>query len=444
MKNKKKTINFAVLAVITLFFFVAFAGLFAVVLVAGNDSAKNLLGPDFSGIISNMGAAYNVGKVGNGNYIPFVAIGVSAFAFIMFLLAIIVCIVRKRPVIVLGAIVGLLFVVPFAILLEKTGRVFPELIFVNPIENILTIALYTVAIIYVVLAFITWIASLSIKAVGKEEQEVTEEVAAEEIPVEKAEEQLPEIEPEPEQLYGGEELREMIRQVIREELANFKAQGNAPTFSGPLVVQYFNGSQEVPVTETVQEEVPAPTPEPEPVVQEEVAVEPVVEQVEPLPTTEETNKTPIIRIPFTTRIVEAEQEMKDNYNELKNEILSWGVKSRVSSSGDTFRLHRKTYVKLTIAGKSLKLYFALDPKEYQDSTIPVQDASDKNIYQEIPLIFKVKSGLSMRRAKQLIQDVMEKDGLEQGEIAKTDWTKEIEANLNEADEAEKVEEEAEE
>jgi hypothetical protein len=121
--------------------------------------------------------------------------------------------------------------------------------------------------------------------------------------------------------------------------------------------------------------------------------------------------------------------MQDNYNELKNEILSWGVKSRVSNSGDTFRLHRKTYIKLTIAGKSLKLYFALNPEDYRDSTIPVQDAGGKNIYEEIPLVFKVKSGLSLRRCKQLIQDVMEKDGLEQGEIGTVNWVKELKAEL---------------
>ena len=133
--------------------------------------------------------------------------------------------------------------------------------------------------------------------------------------------------------------------------------------------------------------------------------------------------------------------MKDNYNELKNDILAYGVKSRVSNSGDTFRLHRKTYVKLTIAGKSLKLYFALNPEDYKDSTIPVADASEKNIYQEIPLIFKVKSGLSMRRAKQLIADVMAPDGLVQGEVGKVNWVKEIAAEMKEGKKESKDEDE---
>jgi len=129
----------------------------------------------------------------------------------------------------------------------------------------------------------------------------------------------------------------------------------------------------------------------------------------------------IIRIPFPTRMLKADKELKGNYNELKSEIMSYGVKSRVSNSGDTFRLHKVTFVKLTIAGKGLKLYFALNPKDYADSTLPIQDAGHKGIYKDIPLVFKVKSELSVRRAKQLIADVMDKGSLEQGKIEPNNW-----------------------
>ena len=294
---------------------------------------------------------------------------------------------------------------------------------------------------------------------------------------------LPEPEPERASMSDREELLLMIREVIHAELNNQPAPTNntnnvtGANFSAPLVVQYFNGNgqqtgnqgeekkvekeeQAVPVVkaEPVVEEVvepeliedepeekpapvqepvkepepvkeepkpepePQPEPEPEPVV-EEPAPEPVPEPVVEEPVVEEKPK--IIRIPFEERITTAEKEMKDNYNELKNDIMAYGVKSRVSNSGDTFRLHRKTYVKLTIAGKSLKLYFALNPDDYKDSTLPIQDASEKNIYAEIPLVFKVKSGLSMRRAKQLVADVMAQDGLVQGEVGKVNWVKEI-------------------
>ena len=247
----------------------------------------------------------------------------------------------------------------------------------------------------------------------------------------------------------------LIREILREELGR----SNAPQQQGPLVVQYFGTmpapeqkveepKKEEPVPEPVKEPEPEPQPEPEPepVVEEEeqgpevipepiileekqeepapeVTPEPVVEPLpEPQPVVEEVKeKKPIIRIPFQERMLNADEEMKKNYNELKNEIMSYGVNSRVSSSGDAFRLHRKTYVKLTIAGLSLKLYFALNPEDYKGSPIPVQDAGHKGIYAEIPLVFKVKSGLSMRRAKELIQTVMEQDGLEQGQVEDIDW-----------------------
>ncbi len=163
---------------------------------------------------------------------------------------------------------------------------------------------------------------------------------------------------------------------------------------------------EVPVVDEVkEEEVPAPV-----VVEEAVAEE---------------SKNPIIRIPFQERMKTADKSIRDNYNELKNYILSYGVKSRISNSGDTFRLHTKTYVKLTIAGKGLKLYYALDPKDYENTTIPVLDAGHKGIYAEIPLVFKVKSDLSIKRAKQLVDDAMAKDNLVQGTVEDIDWAKEF-------------------
>ncbi len=191
--------------------------------------------------------------------------------------------------------------------------------------------------------------------------------------------------------------------------------------------------EEVPLVEDEVKEVEAPLEEvsDEPVVVEEttsVQEEPApVEEVVEEQNVEETDspKNPIIRIPFQERMKTADKSIRDNYNDLKNYILSYGVKSRISNSGDTFRLHTKTYVKMTIAGKGLKLYLALDPKDYENTTIPVLDAGHKGIYEEIPLVFKVKSDLSVKRAKQLIDDAMAKDNFVQGEIGDTDWAKEF-------------------
>lgn len=208
------------------------------------------------------------------------------------------------------------------------------------------------------------------------------------------------------------------------------------------VAPAYEEIQETAVEETKVEETPVEEPKPtsEPAVEEEpvteTSTEPVEEVTEPeTATTEEpkkevlltSNGTPkIIRIPFTTRMAAADDSLKAAYNEIKSLLKSYGLNNRVSNSGDSFRLHRVTYCKITIAGKSLKLYLALNPEDYADTTYPVKDASSKAIYKETPLVFKVKSGLSLRRGEELIRDCMDKHGLEQiDQVQLKDWATDL-------------------
>ena len=248
-----------------------------------------------------------------------------------------------------------------------------------------------------------------------------------------------EPEPEPEPVKEEELSEDKVRAVIAEELARVMVKPEPETVPAPAPeVQPVTAEEmrQIMLEAVAQmaaakpEPAPAPVVQPAPVVVEPAPVIVKVEKTAPVkvaaqPAEEDKEKPTYERIPFRTRMLKADKEMKNNYNELKSEIMSYGVKSRVSNSGDTFRLHTKTYLKITIAGKSLKLYYALDPKDYEKTTLPVQDAGHKGIYKDIPLVFKVKSDLSMRRAKQLIADTMEKSGLEQGKIELHNWVKEI-------------------
>lgn len=227
-----------------------------------------------------------------------------------------------------------------------------------------------------------------------------------------------------------EELMALIKQAVREVLAE---DGKPADRENPVIIQYFNGLAQDAVKAKPEQvkvvEEPAPAPVEEPV--EEPAEEPVVEA--PV----EDEKAKAERIPFAERIVKADKVIKDMYNEIKNAMLAYGLHSRISNSGDTFRLHRKTYAKITVAGKGLKIYYALNAADYADSPIPVQDVSEKAVYAEIPMAFKVKSELSRRRAIQLIADAMGKDGVEQQEEpGNTNWVKEIRAELKAQAEAE--------
>jgi hypothetical protein len=159
---------------------------------------------------------------------------------------------------------------------------------------------------------------------------------------------------------------------------------------------------------------------------------PVVEEVKPAPLVEEVEEKKISapRIPFAVKMVKADKELQEKYNEIKNEILSYGVNSRVSIACDTFRLHRKPYVKITLVGKTLKVYFALRPKDFVDSPIPVMDASDKVAYEEVPALLKVKSNLSVKRAKELVRLAMEADGVEKKNVPEEhNWIRDLKSGL---------------
>lgn len=251
----------------------------------------------------------------------------------------------------------------------------------------------------------------------------------------------------------------VTRDELQDMLAKFALAPTPPVESVPL-----EDPVPQPVIETVTDSMPEPEPvvesEPsvvpesivdEPVVTQETAIKPkakkgkkenTVAQVLPVVTeiapedqfksvlppdskVTRTGKKKIIRISFQDRMKLASLEQCQHYDELKNYLLSFRVKSRVSSVGDIFRLHKEEYVKIAIAGKGLKLYLALDPKDYADSTIPVDDASDKKMYQNIPLVFKVKSSLSVKRAKVLIDDLMKKKGLPQKEVLDLPWSKQF-------------------
>lgn len=219
-----------------------------------------------------------------------------------------------------------------------------------------------------------------------------------------------------------------VRQAVREELIAF--------FDNKTITEKTEETttDDTPVVEEVKEETVEETNEEAPVAEEtveETAVveEPVVEDktVEAVEeTTVSEEATANTRLSFFDRILLVDDELLDIYNEIKNDILSYGVKSRVSSAGDTFRLHRVTYMKMIFAGKKVKLYMKLNPKDFEDSTIPHDDASDKKLYEEIPFVFKVKSGLSIRRAKALIAEMMEKEGIQRvKEPGNVDFAREL-------------------
>lgn len=213
---------------------------------------------------------------------------------------------------------------------------------------------------------------------------------------------------------------EKVREIIREELAHFTLVSKSEdlkvskeeTLNDSAIEEMV---EEVYIEEEEAKEVVASKPIKEEPIKEEIKKE----VVEPVVLKEvKVNHEKHARPTFASKFIEADKDIHEIYNEIKNLAMSYGVKSRISSSGDAFRLHRNTFIKLTIAGKKVKLYLALNPNEYIGSTIPFEDAGSIKTYEDTPFVFKVKSGLSRRRATELIVDMFAKSGLEQLEEVK--------------------------
>ena len=254
------------------------------------------------------------------------------------------------------------------------------------------------------------------------------------------------------ELYADGDDEDYIRNIVRDELIK-----NQP-FKVVIVGNEKPQEEVVEEPEPVKEEQPVvveePKPEPKPEPVKEVVKEqpkpilvptvkfwdvarvvwPQLENPKPLPreekpmepvNTEEDGWNRNKRQPFMVRIITADLDTKANYNEIKNELLSYGVKSRLSRGGDTFRLGGKEYAKIYLVGKTLKVYFALSPEDYKDSTYPIEDVGHRPNYAGMPLLFKVKSKLSVRRCKELIKAACEKDGLAQKEVKDTNWVDEL-------------------
>lgn len=150
-----------------------------------------------------------------------------------------------------------------------------------------------------------------------------------------------------------------------------------------------------------------------PVVADEVAVtEPeMVEEV-----ADEPKEDLVMRIDrsFTAKLKQSDDEVKDRYGMIKNALLSYKkIKSTVSWNADRFNCGRATIAKMNIRGKTLCVYFALDPKDpaFKQTIYNQKDMSDQKAYAQTPFMMKIKSDLAAKRAVRLVETLAEQNGV---------------------------------
>lgn len=110
---------------------------------------------------------------------------------------------------------------------------------------------------------------------------------------------------------------------------------------------------------------------------------------------------------FDEKLRKASKETKARFKDIRAYFESLGFKASRTKFGETFVYKNVKYAQITTMGKNgLKIYYKLNFKDYENTTIPVEDLSSKKKYERLPVLFRVKSDLSVKRAKKLMDDVM--------------------------------------
>ena len=193
-----------------------------------------------------------------------------------------------------------------------------------------------------------------------------------------------------------EEVRHIVEAYLKLHVDELHKEGE-PVAAAP--------AEEKPVEEPAEE--PAEEPEEEPEGDEDEEEVEEVEEVQPDGTVLKIKRKK--RVPFENRLRKSVFDLRHKYYDLRDYIKWYGIKNRISIPGDTFSLKRKKYFFITIVGKHIKFYAAIDPAKYADSTMPVEQATAKR-YEETPCVLRIKSDLSYRRAKQIVDEVMAENG----------------------------------
>lgn len=157
---------------------------------------------------------------------------------------------------------------------------------------------------------------------------------------------------------------------------------------------------------------PEPAAEPEPVAAE--AAEPSSAQGEEAPAESEGKPASFVpeikKLTFFEKYANIDDELKDKLDALRRKACEYDCSERLSIKGDLYSAHRVRLLFIQLSGKHIKVSFALDPDAYQDSSLPVERNSGKKLA-DTPLLFRVRSDLSLKRAFALIEEVMAKNGV---------------------------------
>jgi len=129
---------------------------------------------------------------------------------------------------------------------------------------------------------------------------------------------------------------------------------------------------------------------------------------------------------FEARLRQADKDVREYYNTIKNEILSFhdnGVQlsPRFSYKHETFKDNRNPGFVLSIRGKTLCINFAVPPSYFEGRNYRIEDVSNLVMFADTPSMMRVKSPRDCEKAIEIIDEVLYDLGYEKGLSLEMDY-----------------------
>ncbi|MCX4361942.1 MAG: hypothetical protein OSJ74_00955 [Clostridia bacterium] len=129
---------------------------------------------------------------------------------------------------------------------------------------------------------------------------------------------------------------------------------------------------------------------------------------------------------LTAKLMQADVSVKQYYSVIKNHLLSYKkVNVRMTKKREVFRFGKDVIARISLRSKTLRLYLALEFKDYKDGKYLVEDASQVKAVEDTPVLYRIANERRSRFAKELIDDMLVKLGAEREEKAAVDYASEL-------------------
>ena len=118
---------------------------------------------------------------------------------------------------------------------------------------------------------------------------------------------------------------------------------------------------------------------------------------------------------FIARIIQADDELKARYSELKNHILCYkNVYNKITWKREAFYSEKRTCIAtFAIHGKTLCLFLATDPAKFDGTKYKVENRAEKRPNTKMPTMLRIRSDRSTKFAKEILNIVFAEQGLKE-------------------------------